>query len=76
MAITGGRGVDATDTVESALEAALVAGGFLVDADARGRPGLRELFAPLRRSRLSHKEARLWLAALHTLAKRLRSAPR
>jgi tRNA/rRNA methyltransferase/tRNA (cytidine32/uridine32-2'-O)-methyltransferase len=68
--------VAATDTeltqVESTLEAALVSGGFLVDAHTRGRPALRELFAPLRRSRLTHKEARLWLAALHTLAKRPR----
>jgi TrmH family RNA methyltransferase len=58
--------------VESALEESLVAGGFLVDAQPRGRSGLRDLFAPLRRSRLTRKEARLWLAALHTLAKRLR----
>jgi TrmH family RNA methyltransferase len=58
--------------VESALEESLVAGGFLVDAQPRGRSGLRDLFAPLRRSRLTRKEARLWLAALHTLTKRLR----
>jgi TrmH family RNA methyltransferase len=67
----------ATDTelaqVESTLEKALVAGGFLMDEQTRGRSGLRELFAPLRRSRLTRQEARLWLAALHTLAKRLRS---
>jgi TrmH family RNA methyltransferase len=69
--------VAATDTelaqVESALEQALVAGRFLVDENPQGRTGLRDLFAPLRRSRLTRKEARLWLAALHTLAKRLRS---
>ncbi|QRO00371.1 rRNA methyltransferase [Archangium violaceum] len=69
--------VAATDTelaqVESALEQALVAGKFLVDENPQGRTGLRDLFAPLRRSRLTRKEARLWLAALHTLAKRLRS---
>jgi tRNA C32,U32 (ribose-2'-O)-methylase TrmJ len=67
--------VAATDTelaqVESALEDALVTGGFLVDKHS-GRTGLRDLFAPLRRSRLTRKEARLWLAALHTLAKKLR----
>ncbi len=68
--------VAATDSelslVESALEQALVSGGFLVD-EHQGRTGLRDLFAPLRRSRLTRKEAKLWLAALHTLAKRLRS---
>jgi TrmH family RNA methyltransferase len=68
--------VAATDAeleqVESALEATLVAGGFLVDEKARGRTGLRDLFAPLRRSRLSRNESRLWLAALHTLTKRLK----
>jgi len=68
--------VAATDSelslVESALEQALVTGGFLVD-EHQGRTGLRDLFAPLRRSRLTRKEAKLWLAALHTLAKRLRS---
>jgi TrmH family RNA methyltransferase len=72
--------VAATDTelarVESALEDALVSGGFLVDEHSRGRTGLRDLFAPLRRSRLTRKEAKLWLAALHTLAKRLHSANR
>jgi TrmH family RNA methyltransferase len=67
--------VAATDAelsqVEQALADALVAGGFLVDTHIRGRTALRDLFAPLRRSRLSRREARLWLAALHTLAKRL-----
>jgi TrmH family RNA methyltransferase len=68
--------VAATDAelaqVEQALEDTLVSGGFLVDPQARGRSALRDLFAPLRRSRLSRKEARLWLAALHSLTKRLR----
>jgi TrmH family RNA methyltransferase len=68
--------VAATDSelslVESALEQALVSGRFLVD-EHQGRTGLRDLFAPLRRSRLTRKEAKLWLAALHTLSKRLRS---
>lgn len=53
--------------VEAALKAALQAVGFLVN---EGRHGLRDLFAPLRRARLSRKEARLWLAALHTVVKR------
>lgn len=56
--------------VEETLETLLQSGGFLVDPHA-GRTGLRDLFAPLRRSRLTHHEARLWLAALHTLRKRL-----
>lgn len=56
--------------VESALDTALGAGGFLVD-EVPGRTALRDLFAPLRRSRLTRKEARLWLAALHTLRKKL-----
>ncbi|MBF5044852.1 rRNA methyltransferase [Aggregicoccus sp. 17bor-14] len=53
--------------VEGALKAALEAAGFLVN---EGRHGLRDLFSPLRRARLSRKEARLWLAALHTLRRR------
>jgi TrmH family RNA methyltransferase len=53
--------------VEAALKGALEAVGFLVN---EGRHGLRDLFAPLRRARLSRKEARLWLAALHTVIKR------
>jgi tRNA/rRNA methyltransferase/tRNA (cytidine32/uridine32-2'-O)-methyltransferase len=68
--------VAASDTelsrVEETLEATLKAGGFLVD-EHPGRTGLRDLFAPLRRSRLTRNEARLWLAALHTLLKRLAS---
>jgi TrmH family RNA methyltransferase len=66
--------VAATDAelaqVESALDTMLSAGGFLVD-EVPGRTGLRDLFAPLRRSRLTRKEARLWLAALHTMRKKL-----
>ncbi|WP_164014894.1 RNA methyltransferase [Pyxidicoccus trucidator] len=66
--------VAATDAelaqVESALDTALGAGGFLVD-EVPGRTALRDLFSPLRRSRLTRKEARLWLAALHTLRKKL-----
>ncbi len=66
--------VAATDAelaqVEATLETLLSAGGFLVD-EQPGRTALRDLFAPLRRSRLTRKEARLWLAALHTVRKRL-----
>ncbi|MBZ4417215.1 RNA methyltransferase [Myxococcus sp. RHSTA-1-4] len=58
--------------VESALDTMLGAGGFLVD-EQPGRTALRDLFAPLRRSRLTRKEARLWLAALHTVRKKLTS---
>lgn len=68
--------VAATDAelaqVESTLEATLKAGGFLVD-EKPGRTAVRDLFAPLRRSRLTKNEARLWLAALHTLIKTARS---
>ncbi|QSQ16791.1 RNA methyltransferase [Myxococcus landrumensis] len=64
--------VAATDTelaqVESTLGEVLTSGGFLID-EQPGRTGLRDLFAPLRRSRLTRKEARLWLAAMHTLRK-------
>lgn len=56
--------------VESALDTMLGAGGFLID-EQPGRTALRDLFAPLRRSRLTKKEARLWLAALHTVRKKL-----
>ncbi|QDE82113.1 RNA methyltransferase [Myxococcus xanthus] len=55
--------------VEATLESVLTTGGFLVDAQP-GRTAVRDLFAPLRRSRLTRKEARLWLAALHSLRKR------
>ncbi|AKQ67714.1 tRNA:Cm32/Um32 methyltransferase [Myxococcus hansupus] len=55
--------------VEATLENVLTAGGFLVDAQP-GRTAVRDLFAPLRRSRLTRKEARLWLAALHSVRKR------
>jgi tRNA C32,U32 (ribose-2'-O)-methylase TrmJ len=57
--------------VEEALGETLKAGGFLVD-EHPGRTALRDLFAPLRRSRLTRNEARLWLAAFHTLAKHFR----
>ncbi|MBJ6763086.1 rRNA methyltransferase [Myxococcaceae bacterium JPH2] len=68
--------VAATDAelarVEETLETLLTSGGFLVDAHP-GRTAVRDLFAPLRRSRLTRQEARLWLSALHTVRKRLPS---
>ncbi|RKH42980.1 rRNA methyltransferase [Corallococcus sp. AB049A] len=54
--------------VEATLEALLTTGGFLVD-EKPGRTAVRDLVAPLRRSRLTRNEARLWLAALHTVRK-------
>lgn len=53
--------------VEQALEKVLSSAGFLRVDEARA---LRELMAPLRRSRLQQKEAALWRAALETVAKR------
>lgn len=53
--------------LEQALRQALEMGGFLVDGR---RAALRELFEPWRRSRLTRAEARLWMAALGSLAKR------
>lgn len=55
--------------VEAALEELLVAGGFLVQP---GRRALLDLSAPLRRSALLRREARLWEAALRGVSKRLR----
>ena len=57
------------DLVERTLGEAMRATGFLV-RDQDGRHGLRDLFAPLRRSRLTRAEARLWLSALHSVRKR------
>lgn len=53
--------------VEAALEKVLSDAGFLRLNEARA---LRELMAPLRRSRLQKKEAELWRAALESAAKR------
>ncbi|MBU8895022.1 rRNA methyltransferase [Corallococcus sp. M34] len=68
--------VAATDAelarVEETLETLLTSGGFLVDAHP-GRTAVRDLLAPLRRSRLTRHEARLWLSALHTVRKRFPS---
>jgi tRNA/rRNA methyltransferase len=53
--------------VEEALRAALRGAGFLVGPE---RHAVRDLAATLRRARLGRREARLWLAALRTLARR------
>jgi tRNA/rRNA methyltransferase len=58
--------------VEEALRVALRAGGFLAGPE---RHAVRDLAATLRRSRLSRREARLWLAALRTLGRPGRGAP-
>ncbi|MBX5482949.1 MAG: rRNA methyltransferase [Myxococcaceae bacterium] len=58
--------------VEDALGRLLQAGGFLRADAARA---VRELFAPLRRSRLRRKEAAMWRAALESVAKRLGPPP-
>jgi TrmH family RNA methyltransferase len=60
--------------VEVALGEVLRAGGFLVD-EHPGRHGLRDVFAPLRRARLTKREARLWLAAMKSVGKRLPPPP-
>ncbi len=52
--------------LEAALREALRAGGFLAGPE---RHAVRDLLASLRRGRLSRREARLWLAALRTLAR-------
>lgn len=52
--------------LEEALRGALRAGGFLAGPE---RHAVRDLLATLRRARLTHREAALWLAALRTLAR-------
>ena len=52
--------------VEDALRAALRGAGFLAGPE---RHAVRDLVATLRRGRPSRREARLWLAALRTLAR-------
>lgn len=52
--------------VEEALRAALRARGFLAGPE---RHAVRDLVATLRRARPTRREARLWLAALRTLAR-------
>jgi tRNA C32,U32 (ribose-2'-O)-methylase TrmJ len=53
--------------VEEALRAALAAGGFLRGPE---RHAVADLSRTLRRSGLSRKEARLWIAALRRIARR------
>jgi tRNA/rRNA methyltransferase len=53
--------------VEEALRSALRGAGFLAGPE---RHAVRDLVAALRRARLAKREARLWLAALRTLARR------
>jgi tRNA/rRNA methyltransferase len=52
--------------LEAALRAALRADGFLAGPE---RHAVRDLMAPLRRARLTQREARLWAAALRTLGR-------
>jgi tRNA/rRNA methyltransferase len=52
--------------LEEALRTALRRGGFLAGPE---RHAVRDLVAALRRGRPSRREARLWLAALRTLAR-------
>jgi tRNA/rRNA methyltransferase len=52
--------------VETALREALRESGFLAGPE---RHAVRDLFATVRRSRLSRREARLWLAALRTMGR-------
>lgn len=64
--------VPATDEALAGLEGSLAGvlrtAGFLVH---EGRHGLRDLLAPLRRSRLTRKEAALWTAALQHVRRTL-----
>jgi len=53
--------------VEGSLREALSAGGFLRGPE---RHAVRDLFHTLRRSRLTRREARLWIAALLRVARR------
>lgn len=54
--------------LEDALRTALRTGGFLAGPE---RHAVRDLVAPLRRARLTRKEAKLWAAALRTMARRM-----
>ncbi|MCI0569157.1 MAG: rRNA methyltransferase [Myxococcaceae bacterium] len=65
IAATEGALKHLEETVGQVLRAA----GFLVQ---EGRHGLRDLMAPLRRSRLGRDEARLWSAAMHSVLRRLK----
>lgn len=70
----GPRAVPASDAdlarIEEALRTALRAGGFLAGPE---RHAVRDIFATIRRARLSRREARLWIAALSTLGRRGRA---
>lgn len=56
------------ERVEGALRELLKAAGFLVGEGERH--AVKDLFATLRRARLSRREARLWLAALKSAGRR------
>jgi TrmH family RNA methyltransferase len=58
---------------EGALREVLRAGGFLAGPE---RHAVRDLAATLRRGRLSRREARLWVAALRAVARRLGASER
>jgi TrmH family RNA methyltransferase len=62
----GGATDEELSRIEEALRAALRKAGFLAGPE---RHAVRDLQATLRRARLSGREARLWLAALRTLAR-------
>ena len=62
----GGAGDAELAEVEGALREALRARGFLRGPE---RHAVRDLVATIRRGRLSQREARLWTAALRTLAR-------
>lgn len=68
IAATDGALVHLTDT----LGALLRQSGFLVH---EGRHALRDLASPLRRARLTRKEAALWTAALHRVQRALAPRP-
>ncbi len=53
--------------VEAALRDALAAGGFLRGPE---RHAVRDLSRTLRRAQLTHREARLWIAAMRRVARR------
>lgn len=57
--------------LQGSLESLLRSGGFLRH---EGRHAVQDLFAPLRRARLSLREAELWNAALRAVEKRLPGA--
>jgi tRNA/rRNA methyltransferase len=62
----GATGVELAE-LEEALRESLRASGFLAGPE---RHAVRDLLGTLRRGRLSRREARTWIAALRTLARR------